>query len=269
MIDYWTRTFPEERRLENEADLPRRLEVLTPEAAAFWITVLNRAEPIAQAVSWKRPCDYGPWAAAIEKIESIDKNWPPMGQVQNPFPTSNLMAFAGDASLPGWPADHTHLVDFALRFLEADVMLFRSGYTKRHLLRRLRQANLDATQTARAEALARRAVTKGTGLEEFREFCRLTARIVTDDLRQWLEVTADGVYLTLDSLDGFDIAEYLGRMDDATMRKISRHGFGLRLKYAFAADLSQPITKVKDLPADNCIKRNAWRMLRHIRRTGN
>ena len=97
-----------------------------------------------------------------------------------------LILFADKVSAPGWPKEHGHLTDFALRFLEADVMLFRSGYVKRHLLCRLRQARLDLSQAERAVSLVKRAVTDGSGLEEHREFRRLAARIRTDDLITWL-----------------------------------------------------------------------------------
>lgn len=267
-ITDWLKTRQRENREACERDRPRRLAVLTPDKAKYWAGVLDRAEPIARDADWKRPCDYAPWEMALNKIAQVDGDWPHFGYpVADPGPL-DLMSFAVDASRPGWPDDHAHLVDFALRFLEADVMLFRSGYTKRHLLRRLRQARWDDAQFGRAEALVRRAVSNGTGLEEFREFCRLVPRILTDDLRAWLEDQADRVFLTLNELDGQDYIRWVETLGDAKMRKLSRHGFSWNLQNAFAADPPHSVMKIKDLPEDNRIRRNAWRMLRYIKRTG-
>lgn len=267
-IRYWTKDYPEQVRREREADRPRRLKVMTPEAATFWISVLDRAEPMARAATWKRPCDYAPWSDALEKIASIDKDWPPMGDVPDAFPTSNIMSFARDVACPGWPEGHAHLVEFALRFLEADVMLFNSGYVKRHLLRRLRQAHWTDQQTDRAEALLRRAVVEGTGLEEYREFCRLASRVLNDDLGEWLADQAERAFLTLGDLDGDDYLRWAETLGEDALQKLAKHGLSLRLKHAFAADPPHSIIKIKDLPEDNRIRRNAWRMLRHIKRTG-
>ena len=267
-ITDWLKTRQREIAEAREKDRPRRLKALNPDAAAYWISVLDRAEPFARAADWKRPCDYAPWEAALNRIAEVDKDWPNFGfPIRDPGPV-DLMHFAADAASPGWPEDHAHLVDFALRFLEADVMLFRSGYTKRHLLRRLRQARWNDPQTKRAEALVRRAVQDGTGLEEFREFCRLTPRVITDDLRDWLEDQADRAFLTLNDLDGADYFHWMETLGEANMRKLSRHGFSLNLQNAFAADPPHSVVKIKDLPQDNRIRRNAWRMLRYIRRRG-
>lgn len=244
------------------------MKALNPDAAAYWISVLDRAEPVARAADRKRPCDYAPWEAALNRIAEVDKDWPNFGYpIRDPGPV-DLMHFAADAACPGWPEDHAHLVEFALRFLEADVMLFRSGYTKRHLLRRLRQARWNKAQTERAEALVRGAVQNGTGLEEHREFYRLTPRVITDELRDWLKDQADRAFLTLNDLDGEDYAHWMDILGEASMRKLSRHGFSLNLQNAFAADPPHSVVKIKDLPQDNRIRRNAWRMLRYIRRRG-
>ena len=145
-------------------------------------------------------------------------------------------------------------------------MLFRSGYTKRHMLRRLRQAQLNDNQIIRATVLIRRAVTCGTGLEEFREFCRLAVRLLDDDLREWLMATAEGAFITVNDFECSDYSQ-LEAFDSATHRKLTRYGLNFRPNYAVRADFSLPIVKTAHLTADNKIRRNAWRMLRQIERT--
>ena len=116
------------------------------------------------------------------------------------------MDFAEDIAQPGWPEPRSALIDFALTFLEADVMLFRSGYAKRHLARRLGQAPLTAADVARIEAVLRRATAGGAGLEEFRAYADLAARLVAEarlpGFEDWLVGRAEGAILTADRCDG-------------------------------------------------------------------
>lgn len=240
---------------------------MSVEEVTNWIGVIDRALPLAKAEQPPRPCHYGPWAAALLKLEKIDAEWPKLGRHYYDAGPSSLMACAHRVSRPGWPDEHAHLVEFALRFLEADVMLMSSGYAKRHLLRRLRQASLTTDQTGRAIALVKRAVTDGTGLEEFREFCRLATRLITDDLHAWLSETAEGAYITISDIDGEDLAR-IELFDTATRRKVTRYGFNLRPNYAFRSDFSLPVIKTSELTETNKTRKNAWRMLRHIERVG-
>lgn len=112
-----------------------------------------------------------------------------------------LMHLAHDIASPGWPERRAHLIDFALAFLKADVMLHASGYVKRRLVRRLQQSDPSAAQIGRVDALLRRAVMSGTGLEAFRAFCRIAAHLVHQGhlpgLPDWLENQAEGAILTL------------------------------------------------------------------------
>lgn len=253
--------YGEEQRQARETDLPRRLAVLTPEAASGWIDVIDQAMPLVARETFKRPCDYGPWRRALEQLQAPVQ---PEATYTPRFADadSGLINFATDASMPGWPDEHAHLVEFALRFLEADVMLFRSGYTKRHLLRRLRQVKLDPAQNERAIALIKRAVTQGTGLEEFREFKRLAVRVADDDLKEWLAEKADGAYVNTSHIFEagfghlfrplFDIGQFLDGwfQGPADPKKLD----------VFSLDIAK-----KGLPDDNPAKLNAWRVLNHMR----
>lgn len=79
---------------------------------------------------------------------------------------------------PSWPPQHRHLIDFALTFIEADVILFRSGYAKRHLAKRLQQVDLTDNDVARLSGVFQTRVNEGVGLEEFRAYAKLAAHLV-------------------------------------------------------------------------------------------
>ncbi len=226
-----------------------------------------------QKIDPPRPCHYGPWAAALLRLENIDAEWPELGKAHwrpsNPMlpnDADNLLNIAAEVSQSKWPEEHAHLADFALKFLEADVMLFRSGYVKKHLLRRLQQADLDAQQTARSQTLLKRAVEQGAGLEEYREFCRLAAVTADDSLQTWLNEKAEGVVLTLNAFRGRDWGDAIGQFDEGTAMKLIRSGLYGRPTFGFKSDFSLPIVKMSDVSNDNRIKTNAWRMLRHVER---
>lgn len=255
-------------RREREADLSRRLALMTPVASAHWSSVIERALPLARKVQPSRPCDYRPWASALTQIEKVDAEWPLRGPYPWPVDPGSLMSFADMVGCPGWPEDHAHLVDFALLFIEADVMLFRSGYTKRHMLRRLRQASLDASQTERVRRIVRNGVENGTGLEEFREIRRIAARVADEALTEWLAEKAEGVVLTLDSLDVPDYIRVFETLDETALRKLSRAGWGWTgsRNWGFTPIGPPDLVKKANIPQDNRIKVNAWRILRHIDR---
>jgi hypothetical protein len=261
----WLRRYDEEQRKAHEADRPRRLAVLTSEAAGGWISVIDQALPLVERETFRRPCDYQPWRAALQQLKAPDQP----EEIYSPRfadADSGLINFSTDASKPGWPEAHRHLVDFALRYLEADVMFFRSGYTKRHLLRRLRQARLDQQQKARAVALIKRAVTQGTGLEEFREFCRLASKVMTDELRLWLAGQAKGVLITLDERYGRTVWEWADFFSEKELKKLE-FSFPAGHRYLFEAEAPHSVVKIEDVPKDNRVKQNAWRILAHVKRT--
>jgi hypothetical protein len=136
-----------------------------------------------------------------------------------------LMGIAQDVAQPGWPEARSDLIEFALAFLEADVMLFRSGYTKRHLIKRLQQSPLSDAEISRVDVLLRRAVLQGTGLEEARAFRRLAARLCVQgylpDLAEWLREQSHGAIVTFGRL-GYRILEGFSEQDQ--VRLISRTG---------------------------------------------
>jgi len=129
-----------------------------------------------------------------------------------------LLNIASDIAQPGWAEPRDDLIEFALVYLEADVMLFRSGYTKRHLIKRLQQSPLSKRHVARIDALLRRAVCDGTGVEEFRAYRKIAAHLVLEDrlpdLEDWLEEQADGAILTLDRADGALLADLRSRLSE-------------------------------------------------------
>ena len=78
-------------------------------------------------------------------------------------------------------------MEFALTFLEEDPMWSGSGYTKKAFARRLKHATLNESDIARLLPILQRAVTEGTGLEEFKPLCRLAQKVRPPGLRKWLE----------------------------------------------------------------------------------
>ncbi len=134
---------------------------------------------------------------------------------------------------PRWPEGRQDLIEWALTFLEADVMLFRSGYAKKNLLTRLRQSPLQPNDVARIEALVRRAVTQGTGVEEQRGYRRIAARLVYENhapnLRSWLEAQAEGAVLSFNKADAAMLADIFNApLSDEGRAKLEKGGFLLR-----------------------------------------
>lgn len=262
MDENWSREAYQRRAIAQTNAHEWRMKTLRPEAAKFWIDILDRAESIAGTIPKTRPCDYAPWTTALAQIAESNKYW-----VTQPVYELSLMEFAKCTSAPVWPDKHAHLVDFVIRFLEADVMMFRSGYTKKHLLKRLRQASLNVTQTERIHALLKRVVVDGTGLEEFREFCRLAAHVMSDDLRVWLTEHSSGVFISLEERYGPDTFDWINVIGEDKLRKIGMIMFMGRPEYYFAYEPPHTIAKRAELPKDNLSKLNAWRMLMHLKRT--
>lgn len=259
----WTGERRERRKIDEENERAWRMKTLRPEAAAFWIGILDQAEPIARHAPRTSVCDYAPWTTALRRIAGGHSYW-----TDEPVYEMRLMAFANCVARPDWPSEHDHLIEFTLRFLEADVMQFNSGYTKKLLLKRLKHAAFDGVQMKRVHALLKRAVTDGTGLEEFREFCRLAARVMTDNLRAWLEAESKGVVVSIDDNYGpgsFYWHEILG---EQVLRKYGTLLYG-RAHVLVAAEPPHALVNISDVPEDNRTKLNAWRMLMHLKRRQN
>lgn len=158
-----------------EADRPDRWIRLSPEVATRCIRLLREAGRVARMVPKRRPCDYVPWCIGVD--EATER-----------LHVSVLLGFSADAATAGgWPPEHAHLVEFALTFLEEDPMWSRSGYTKKALACRLKQAMLTESDIARLLPILQRAVTQGTGLEEFKPLCRLAQKVRPAGLWEWLE----------------------------------------------------------------------------------
>ncbi len=167
------RDYCQQLRAARAADRADRWRRMSPEAVAAAVSFLRRAGPVARAIPSLRPCDYRPWTEALDRVAGDHLG---------------LMQLTLDAGYGGgWPPDHAHLVDFALTFLEEDPMWFRSGYAKKSLARRLTQARLTECDIARLVPICQRAVTDGTGLEEFKPLCRLAQAVRPPGLWDWLE----------------------------------------------------------------------------------
>lgn len=210
-------------RAELDSD---RAERLAPDIVAHWTNLVHRCAPIVPR--GRRPCAYGPWEGVLAEVSRR----PPFVGAPAPGPLSlatRLMWSYGDLARPGWPPARSDFIAAALVFLEADVMLFGSGYTKRHLITRLRQPPLTPAHIARCDASLRRAVVEGTGLEEHRAYRKLAARMVCEgalpDLSDWLEAQAKGALLTWDRAGGEMIKALHGaqltRQDRARLHQIS------------------------------------------------
>lgn len=157
----------EEARARLVADAPDRALRLAPDIVERWTDVFREAAD--EIVPGERPCDYEPWRKAIAEVG------PRHGLEPDTFISSRALTFIADVAMPAWPEPRRDLIEFALVVLEGDVMLFRTGYAKRHLIKRLQQAPLTQTDIARLDVMLQRAVTRGTGFEEYRAWCKLAA----------------------------------------------------------------------------------------------
>lgn len=195
-----SRSNSEEKSRRNAANRATRLN--PTRVAEFTSLVTDVARTVGAG---ERPCSYAPWQAALNDHSRVHPNIGNLPDEYHPLPT-NLMSFAADVAQPAWPEPRTDLIEFALAFLEADVMLFRSGYAKQHLIKRLQQSDLSKNQTSRVETLLRRAITQGTGPQEFRAFCKLAAHLHSrgqlPEFDKWLKDQSEGAILTLDRAKG-------------------------------------------------------------------
>lgn len=265
------RKWQEEARKRRDADAPARALRLGPEVVAYWTKALERAAPLVRP--GRLPCDYAPWTKALAKAreqaapQDVETDRYAHWKYQTDF-----RSFMEDVVLPAWPEPRRDLIDFALLFLEADVMLFRSGYAKRHLIMRLKQSDLTGDDIRRVDKMLRRAVTQGAGLEEYRAWCKLAAHLVADghlgDLPAWLYPQAHGTFLNYSMVD-HRLAQQFRDADlsDADMKKLvggvwrgSRHAIAWP-DFRTVVDTKGEIESVQQQ-----IKRNAWRMLDQILR---
>lgn len=182
-----------------DEQIAKRAARIDPAKVSAWTMLVSRAAKIVNPGA--KPCSYAPWDKALTTCAQSSA-FRVLEDRETPYlsPSSNLMIMAADIAQPCWPEPRPDLIEFALAFLEADVMLFRSGYTKRHLIKRLQQSPLSNDQILRVDRLLRRAVTSGAGLEEFRAYCKMAAHLVekgyADDLTDWLSAQAEGAILT-------------------------------------------------------------------------
>lgn len=238
-----------------EVEKAERLKRLSDGTTSAFGDILRRAGRIARATTPQRPCSYAPWLAAF-------------GQVN--LAPGVMEGLIRDACRPPWPVNATEVIDFALTVLEEDPMFHGSGYAKRHLVNRLRQQPLSASQIARVDAALRRTVLHGTGLEEFRALCKLAATLRPDGLQDWLEETAKGALLSLFDTGNEESFRFLARLDADKLDRLTAHHWAEKPKWALVAtDPDLPLRKMTprdwDDPAVKT-RRNAWRMAAAIRR---
>ena len=256
------RKLQDEARARREADAPDRALRLYPEIVERWTGVFREAAD--EIVPGSSPCDYEPWKNAIGEVG------PRHGFESDTFISSRALNFIADVSMPAWPEPRRDLIEFSLVVLEADVMLFRTGYAKRHLIKRLQQAPLTQTDIARLDVMLRRAVTHGAGLEEYRAWCKLAAFLVDEgysgDLPAWLFPQANGAFLNYSMADGHLAQKFWNAgLSDAEMRKLIGGVFRASSHAVSWPNFSE-IVQVDgnfNTPQQR-VKRNAWRMLDQI-----
>ena len=86
-------------------------------------------------------------------------------------------------------AKNPELVSFAIDFLECDLLFFRSGYVKEHLLEKLKAVSFTEAETDRLREVLVDAVVQ-RGRREFRRYCKLAAVLEDSDLIDRLEELA-------------------------------------------------------------------------------
>lgn len=258
------RKWQEEARARRVADAPDRALRLYPEIVERWTSVFREAAE--EIVPSGNPCDYEPWRKAIGEV-GLRHGFDP-----DTFISSRALTFIADVSMPAWPEPRRDLIEFALVVLEADVMLFRTGYAKRHLIKRLQQAPLTQTDIARLDAMLRRAVTRGSGREEYRAWCKLAAYFVDEgylgDLPAWLYPQAKGALLNYRMANGRLAQQFLhAGLSDAETRKLIG-GFWRAPSHAISwPNFSEIIRENGNIDTqEQRVKRNAWRMFDQIMR---
>ena len=251
---------------------PEEVRIL-PEPVAYWTGQIRKAAD--RVKPGRSVCDYQPWKDALRslRLEPVPPETTARLQWGNRS-SSDLMAFAYDVSRGLKKAPRPDLVDFALTFLEADVMLFQSGYLKRDLILRLRQLDLEGPEILRIKALLMRAVLEGAGLEEFVAYTRLSAKLAFSDAldgwEDWLQDTAKGAILTYGNFDSDHLAKVLEMAEAQGIRFYKlfspiwwkRPALGLQWP-----EMNQLVPAGEPLNTpEQQVKRNAWHMLDAIHR---
>lgn len=263
-----------ERQRQHAADAPDRARRLSPEMVTLWTDIIRDAANEVQP--GKRPCDYAPWDLALsiagERHGLVETSGGFSGGSRPPIETaSRFSAFLWDVALPAWPEPRRDLIGFALAVLEADVKLFRSGYAQKYLIKRLQQSALEGDDLARIDALLRRAVSSGTGFEEYREWCRLAGHLVAEgclpELPGWLAAQSEGAIVTSEMMDGWHWQQ-VWALSDSDQRRLLRGGwFRPNNHGVLSPDLDSAVTAASRVTEpEQRVRRNAWRMLSHILR---
>lgn len=265
------RALNDSRRRANELDRSARALRLDARTLGDWTERVKAAAKIVSA--GKSPCDYGPWEKALRELARAPPYVGPVPEGSN-WLSSDLMQFAADVAQPRWPEPTPELIEFALAFLEADVMLFRSGYVKRHLLKRLQQSELIPDSASRVILLLRRAIYTGVSVEEFRAYCKLAAHLCKEDdaggLVDWLGSEAHGAFITLDRADGALYARMIGNpeLSDTDRSRLQSHSLFGRSKWGILypefAEVVSAEGRYKD-PQERA-KSSAFRMLEAVLR---
>ena len=89
-----------------------------PDRLEYWtgkmLLAANKLSPEGRA------CAYGPWIAAFKEVGTTEAN------------LSEFRYIYEKVSSGSWQKRGPEWMEFALSFLECDVMMYRSGYAKRH-----------------------------------------------------------------------------------------------------------------------------------------
>lgn len=93
---------------------------------------------------------------------------------------------------------NTDLQDFAITYLEADPVYFRSGYVKEDMLAKLRKAELNTNQIIRLLSILKDAV-ENRGAREFKRYCKLAMKIANNDLIEFLHIKAKSINTSVKS----------------------------------------------------------------------
>ncbi len=261
--DFDFKKYQEEQRRARQADAPMRALRLVPQFVELWTDIVREAA--SSVVVGDKPCDYGPWQEALARAGARH------GLVEDGV-VIRFSQFLWDVALPAWPDARRDLIEFSLAVLESDVMLFRSGYAKRHLIKRLQQAPLSDADVSRIDAMLRRAVTNGTGLEEYRAWCKLAGHLAVSgripDLTEWLETEAEGAVLTFGQISGPIWLRIFNELSEKDLKRLSVGGVlrphvnGVRWPDITTVAPAGRLVNTRDQK----IKRNAWRMLDQILR---
>lgn len=228
-----------------------------PEAVAEALTLLNAVAAGLRRADMKRPCDDGPWLEACRAIEAISKPESRYDRYLSP-----VMRFAERFVQYPWTEPRADMIDYAIRFIEVDAMFFRSGYTKRHMANHLRHVVLTEGDVARLEAAFRARVTQGAGLEEFRAYARLAAKLVSEgrmpEFEAWVRETARGAVLNTRNVDPADFYRVLLFNPHLEERQRERV---LRGKYGVVWPELTELVPMRGVAKDEAqkIKRNAYR----------